>query len=87
MTGIVPTNTYPCKDGKHVIIGGNGDSIYVRLMDAIGRSDLVRRRNYPIDCIFFFNLVEYRQVRNTRSIQIELKNKRTLTEPLVELQL
>ncbi|KAL9545225.1 hypothetical protein MBANPS3_007253 [Mucor bainieri] len=40
LTGIVPTNTYPCKDGKHVIIGGNGDSIYVRLMNAIGRSDL-----------------------------------------------
>ncbi|KAI8094608.1 CAIB/BAIF family [Thamnidium elegans] len=40
VTGIVPTNTYPCNDGKHVIIGGNGDSIYVRLMNAIGRSDL-----------------------------------------------
>ncbi|KAI8886011.1 CAIB/BAIF family protein [Backusella circina FSU 941] len=40
LTGIVPTNTYPCKDGKHVIIGGNGDSIYVRLMKAIGREDL-----------------------------------------------
>ncbi|KAI8987757.1 CoA-transferase family III domain-containing protein [Mycotypha africana] len=40
VTGIVPTNTYPCKDGKHVIIGGNGDSIYIRLMNAIGRSDL-----------------------------------------------
>ncbi|CAO3610548.1 unnamed protein product [Mucor hiemalis] len=40
VTGIVPTNTYPCKDGKHVIIGGNGDSIYVRLMNAIGRSEL-----------------------------------------------
>ncbi|KAG1451105.1 hypothetical protein G6F56_008170 [Rhizopus delemar] len=41
LTGIVPTNTYPCQDGKHVIIGGNGDSIYVRLMNAIGRPDLV----------------------------------------------
>ncbi|RCI03672.1 hypothetical protein CU098_007421 [Rhizopus stolonifer] len=40
LTGIVPTNTYPCQDGKHVIIGGNGDSIYVRLMNAIGRPDL-----------------------------------------------
>ncbi|CEI98055.1 hypothetical protein RMCBS344292_12172 [Rhizopus microsporus] len=44
LTGIVPTNTYPCKDGKHVIIGGNGDSIYVRLMNAIGRSDLTGER-------------------------------------------
>ncbi|CAO3595218.1 unnamed protein product [Absidia cylindrospora] len=40
VTGIVPTNTYPCKGGKHVIIGGNGDSIYKRLMKAIGREDL-----------------------------------------------
>jgi len=40
LTGIVPTNTYRCKDGKFVIIGGNGDSIYKRLMQAIGRPDL-----------------------------------------------
>ena len=40
ITGIVPTNTYLCSDGKHVVIGGNGDSIYVRLMTAIGRADL-----------------------------------------------
>jgi crotonobetainyl-CoA:carnitine CoA-transferase CaiB-like acyl-CoA transferase len=40
LTGIVPTNTYRCKDGKFVIIGGNGDSIYKRLMNAIGRPDL-----------------------------------------------
>ena len=30
LTGIVPTNTYQCSDGAHVIIGGNGDSIFVR---------------------------------------------------------
>lgn len=40
LTGIVPTNTYPCNDGKYVIIGGNGDSIYKRLMTAIGRAEL-----------------------------------------------
>ena len=40
ITGIVPTNTYLCADHKHVVIGGNGDSIYVRLMTAIGRDDL-----------------------------------------------
>jgi crotonobetainyl-CoA:carnitine CoA-transferase CaiB-like acyl-CoA transferase len=42
LTGIVPTNTYLCADGKHVVIGGNGDSIYVRLMTAIGRGDLAK---------------------------------------------
>lgn len=40
VTGIVPTNTYLCADGKYVIIGGNGDSIYQRLMNAAGHSDL-----------------------------------------------
>lgn len=40
LTGIVPTNTYLCRDGKHVVIGGNGDSIYKRLMAAIDREDL-----------------------------------------------
>ncbi len=40
LTGIVPTNTYRCKDGKFVIIGGNGDSIYKRLMQTMGRPDL-----------------------------------------------
>ncbi len=40
LTGIVPTNTYRCKDGKFVVIGGNGDSIYIRLMTAAGREDL-----------------------------------------------
>jgi crotonobetainyl-CoA:carnitine CoA-transferase CaiB-like acyl-CoA transferase len=40
ISGIVPTNTYLTQDGKYVIIGGNGDSIYKRLMTAAGRSDL-----------------------------------------------
>ena len=40
VTGIVPTNTYACDDGKYVVIGGNGDAIYKRLMEAAGRSDL-----------------------------------------------
>ena len=40
VTGIVPTNTYPCADGKYVIIGGNGDSIFKRLMTAAGRPDM-----------------------------------------------
>ena len=40
LTGIVPTNTYLCADDKHVVIGANGDSIYVRLMEAIERTDL-----------------------------------------------
>lgn len=40
LTGVVPTNTYLCKDGKYIIIGGNGDSVFKRLMHAIGRPDM-----------------------------------------------
>jgi crotonobetainyl-CoA:carnitine CoA-transferase CaiB-like acyl-CoA transferase len=40
LTGIVPTNTYQCGDGKFIIIGGNGDSIFKRLMNAAGRPDM-----------------------------------------------
>ena len=40
ITGIVPTNTYRCADGKFIIIGANGDSIFKRLCQAMGRHDM-----------------------------------------------
>ena len=40
LPGITPSNSYPCKDGSYVLIAGNGDSIYKRLMNLIGRQDL-----------------------------------------------
>jgi crotonobetainyl-CoA:carnitine CoA-transferase CaiB-like acyl-CoA transferase len=40
VTGIAPTNTYRCQDGKYVVIGGNGDSIFQRLMAAAGYPDM-----------------------------------------------
>jgi formyl-CoA transferase len=40
LPGIAPSNAYRCKDGGHVLIAGNGDSIFVRLMRLIGRDDL-----------------------------------------------
>ena len=39
LPGISPSNAYPCLDG-YVLIAGNGDSIYKRLMETIGRPDL-----------------------------------------------
>jgi formyl-CoA transferase len=38
--GISPTNAYPTKDGLYVLIAGNGDGIFRRLMSLIGRDDL-----------------------------------------------
>ncbi len=40
LTNIVPSNTYTTRDGKSVVIAGNADSIFRRLMHAIGRDDL-----------------------------------------------
>ena len=39
LPGIAPSNLYPCRDG-FVLIAGNADSLYQRLMGAIGRPDL-----------------------------------------------
>jgi crotonobetainyl-CoA:carnitine CoA-transferase CaiB-like acyl-CoA transferase len=46
VTGIVPTNTYKCADGKYLVIGGNGDSIFMRLMQAVGREDMAKNEAY-----------------------------------------
>ncbi len=40
LTGIVPSNTYLCADGRYVVIGANGDSLFQRLMRALGRADM-----------------------------------------------
>lgn len=40
VTGIVPTNTYRCSDDKFVVIGGNGDSIFKRLMETAGYPEM-----------------------------------------------
>ncbi len=40
MPGITPSNTHTTRDGRHIIVGGNGDAIFKRLMAAIGRPDL-----------------------------------------------
>jgi formyl-CoA transferase len=44
LPGIVPSNTYTCADGGYIVIGGNGDAIFKRLMTAIGREDMA---NHP----------------------------------------
>ena len=40
LPGIAPTNAYRCKDGAYALVAGNGDSIFKRLMNLIGRTDL-----------------------------------------------
>jgi len=40
LPGITPSNAYLCADGQALLIAGNGDSIFQRLMAAINRPDL-----------------------------------------------
>ncbi len=40
LPGIAPSNAYPCKNGEMILIGGNGDNVYARLTEAMGRPDL-----------------------------------------------
>ena len=40
LPGISPSNTYPSSDGRHVVIAGNSDAIFKRLMRVIDRPDL-----------------------------------------------
>lgn len=40
LPGVVPSGTYECADGKYLVVSGNGNAIFARLMQAIGRPDL-----------------------------------------------
>lgn len=40
LPGIVPSGTYACRDGRHIVLGANSDSLFNALMHRIGRADL-----------------------------------------------
>jgi crotonobetainyl-CoA:carnitine CoA-transferase CaiB-like acyl-CoA transferase len=46
ITGIVPSNTYRCSDGKLIVIGANTKSMFERLMRAMGRDDLAEDERF-----------------------------------------
>jgi formyl-CoA transferase len=41
LPGIAPSNVYPTGDGQMILIGGNGDTIFARLTETMGRADLL----------------------------------------------
>ncbi|MEB0043579.1 MULTISPECIES: CaiB/BaiF CoA-transferase family protein [unclassified Pseudomonas] len=46
LPGIAPSNTYPTADGAYVVIAGNSDPIFKRLMQVIGRADLAENPKF-----------------------------------------
>ena len=46
LPGIAPSNTYRCLDGSYIVIGGNSDAIFKRLMRVIGLPELAENPRY-----------------------------------------
>jgi len=46
LPGIAPSNTYRCSEGAYIVIGGNSDAIFKRLMRLVGRPELADDLNY-----------------------------------------
>jgi len=42
LPGIAPSNVYPCKGDGMILIGGNGDTVFARLAETMGRADLAK---------------------------------------------
>ena len=40
LPGIAPSNVYPCAEGEMILIGGNGDTVFARLAEAMGQAGL-----------------------------------------------
>ena len=40
LPGIAPSNVYPCQDQEMILIGGNGDNVFTRLAETMGRPEL-----------------------------------------------
>lgn len=46
LPGIAPSNVYPCAEGEMILIGGNGDTVFARLAEAMGRPELASDPRY-----------------------------------------
>ncbi|MEX0384219.1 CaiB/BaiF CoA transferase family protein [Spiribacter pallidus] len=46
LDGIAPSNAYPCRDGREVVIGANQDTVFRRLCEAMGAPELADDPRY-----------------------------------------
>ena len=81
LPGISPSNTYMTQEGEYVIIAGNSDAIFKRLMSVIGRLDIAESLDYATNAkrvkhnAFIDNLIS------------EWTSQHTIDEVLTELNL
>ncbi len=78
LPGIAPSNAYACSDG-YVLVAGNGDSIFKRLMTAIGREDLA------LDAQLAHNVGRVQRVQQIDSAIGEWTAARTVADVLATL--
>jgi formyl-CoA transferase len=79
LPGITPSNAYPCTDG-YVLVAGNGDSIFKRLMTRIGREDLAQ------DPALAHNDGRVKQVEKIDGAIAEFTAQHTISEVLEALE-
>jgi formyl-CoA transferase len=79
LPGITPSNAYPCLDG-HVLVAGNGDSIFKRLMIRIGREDLAQ------DPALAHNDGRVKQVEKIDGAIAEFTQRHTIAQVLEALE-
>jgi formyl-CoA transferase len=90
--GVVPSNTYLCADDRYVVIGGNNNAIFDRLMRLIGRADLaddpelatnvgrVRRAEEIDDAI-----TAWTRQRNSRDVLAALEDASVPSGPIYDI--
>jgi succinyl-CoA--D-citramalate CoA-transferase len=75
----VPSGTYPCGDGHLVVIGGNSDSLFRRLMAVIGRPELADKPEYKT------NAGRMAHADEINALIADWTGERTFTQVVAEL--
>jgi len=73
ITGIVPTNTHRCKDGKHIVIGANTNSMFKRLAKAMDKPEMGDDSRFAENADRVVNQKEIETIINSWTLQINSK--------------
>ena len=73
ITGIVPTNTHRCKDGKHIVIGANTNSMFKRLAKAMDKPEMGDDSRFAENADRVANQKEIETIIESWTLQINSK--------------
>ena len=83
ISGVVPSATFATSDGRWCVVGGNGDSVYSRLMAAVGRPDMAASAENPK---FATNAARCEAADEIYGVIGEWVSKRTLDEVVAAMR-